>query len=147
MEAPLRISVLGCGGIARVHLEAMRAVPAKTIVTVDVDADRARQYAEKYGAERHGAQIEDALADDVDAVIVCLPHHLHCEAAVAAAEKGKHILTEKPMALSLHEADTMIKAASRWTQRTQSVRTHIPTQERGSERTSHDQRHSPPTLQ
>jgi len=113
MESQLRISVVGCGGIARAHLEAMKALPVKPVVTVDVDVDRARQYAEQYGAERYGTRIEHALAGDVDAVIVCLPHHLHCQTVVAAAESGKHVLVEKPMTLSLHEADVMIAAARR----------------------------------
>jgi predicted dehydrogenase len=113
MESQLRVAVIGCGGIARAHLDAMRALPARPVVTVDVDENRARQYAEEYGAQRYVTRIEDALADDVDAAIVCLPHHLHRETVVAAAEHGKHVLTEKPMALSLREADAMIEAAGR----------------------------------
>ena len=113
MESQLRVAMIGCGGIAKAHLEAMRAVPARPVVMVDVDESRARQYADEYGAHRHGTRIEDALAGDVDAVIVCLPHHLHREAVVAAAEHGKHVLTEKPMALSLGETDAMIEAAGR----------------------------------
>ena len=113
MDSLLRLSIIGCGGIARAHLEAIKALPARPVVTVDVDPDRARQYAVEYGAERYGTRIEHALAGDVDAVIVCLPHHLHCQAVVAAAESGKHVLTEKPMAVSLHEADVMIAAARR----------------------------------
>jgi predicted dehydrogenase len=114
MGSELHVSVIGCGGIARAHLDAMRALPARPIVTVDIDESRARQYADEYGAQRHGTQIEDAFAGDVDAVIVCLPHHLHRDAVVAAAEHGKHVLTEKPMALSLQEADAMIDAAARY---------------------------------
>lgn len=113
MESPLQVAVVGCGGIARAHLEAMRTLPARPVVMVDVDESRARQYAEEFGAARHGTRIEDALAGDVDAVIVCLPHHLHRQAVVAAAERGKHVLTEKPMAVSLQEADAMIEAARR----------------------------------
>ena len=113
MHAPLRIAIIGCGGIARAHLEAMKDLPARPVVMVDIDEGRARQYAQAYGADRHATRIEDALADDVDAAIICLPHHLHRQAAVAAAERGKHVLTEKPMALSLQEADAMIEAARR----------------------------------
>jgi predicted dehydrogenase len=113
MDTQLCISVIGCGGIARAHLEAMKVLPARPVVTVDLDPDRARQYAVEYGAERHGTRIEDALAGDVDAAIVCLPHHLHRPAVIAAAESGKHVLTEKPMTVSLHEADVMIAAARR----------------------------------
>ncbi len=113
MESALRVAVIGCGDIARAHLEAMSTLPARPAVTVDIDERRAREYADEYGAPRYGTQIEDALADDVDAVIVCLPHHLHHDAVVAAAEHGRHILTEKPMAISLQGADAMIDAAAR----------------------------------
>jgi predicted dehydrogenase len=112
METGLRIAVIGCGGIARAHLEAMQALPARLVMTVDIDVGRAQQYAAEYGARRHSTRIEDAFAGDVDAVIVCLPHHLHRDAVVAAAEHGKHVLTEKPMALSLADVDAMIDAAA-----------------------------------
>jgi predicted dehydrogenase len=108
MGSPLRVAIIGCGGITRAHLEAMKALPVTPVVTVDVDEGRARQYAQQYAALRHGTRIEDALAGDVDAVIICLPHHLDREAVVAAADHGKHVLTEKPMALSLQEADAAI---------------------------------------
>jgi UDP-N-acetylglucosamine 3-dehydrogenase len=113
MVSDLRLAVIGCGGIARAHLEVMRALPARPVMTVDVDESRARQYADEYAALRHSTRIEDAFDDDVDAVIVCLPHHLHRDAVVAAAEHGKHVLTEKPMAISLQEADAMIEAAEK----------------------------------
>ncbi len=113
MESQLRIAVIGCGGIARGHLNAMKNLPAKPVAMVDIDESRARQYAEEYGADRYYTKIEDALTDDVDAVIVCLPHYLHLGAVVTAAESGKHVLTEKPMAISLKEVDDMIEAAQK----------------------------------
>jgi UDP-N-acetylglucosamine 3-dehydrogenase len=113
MESVLRIAVIGCGGIARAHLDAMADLPARPVVMIDIEERRAQAYAEAYGAERYGSRVEEALVDDVDAVIICLPHHLHMQAAVAAAESGKHVLTEKPMAISLPEADAMIDAARR----------------------------------
>mgnify|MGYP001589079277 CR=1 FL=1 len=99
MESQLRIAIIGCGGIAKGHLDAMKNLPAKPVATVDTDESRARQYAEEYGADRYHTKTEDALTDDVDAAIICLPHYLHVEAAVTAAESGKHILTEKPNVL------------------------------------------------
>ena len=47
MESQLRVAIIGCGGIAKAHLEAMRALPARPVVTVDVDESRARQYAQE----------------------------------------------------------------------------------------------------
>lgn len=113
MGSKLRVAVIGCGGIAKSHLDAMRNLPARPVAMVDIDEERAREYADEYGADRYHTDIEDALTDDVDAVIVCLPHYLHVGAVVAAAESGKHILTEKPMAISLKEADDMIEAAQK----------------------------------
>ena len=113
MEAELRIAVIGCGGVARGHLRAIKNLPAKLVATVDIDENRARTYAEEHGVNRYHTKIDDALTDDVDAVIICLPHYLHVEAAVTAAESRKHILTEKPMAISLKGADDMIAAAQR----------------------------------
>jgi len=113
MESQLRVAMIGCGGIAKAHLDAMRDLDARPVVMVDIDESRAQQYAEAYGAERYCTKIRDALTDDVDAVIICLPHHLHMQAAIAAARSGKHVLTEKPMAISLQEADAMIVAADR----------------------------------
>ena len=84
MVSQLRVAMIGCGGIARAHLEAMRTLPARPVVMVDIDESRARRYAQEHGAQRHGTRVEDALTDDVDAAIVCLPHHLHREAVVAA---------------------------------------------------------------
>jgi predicted dehydrogenase len=113
MESQLRIAIIGCGGIARGHLNALKNLPAKVVALVDIDEARARQYAEEYGADRYHTDIKDALTEDVDAVTVCLPHYLHVGAVIAAAENGKHVLTEKPMAISLKEVDDMIDAARR----------------------------------
>jgi len=113
MDSQLGIAIIGCGGIARGHLNAMKNLPARPVVMVDINEASARQYAEEYGSDRYHRDIKDALTEDVDAVIVCLPHYLHVGAVVAAAESGKHVLTEKPMAISLKEADDMIDAARR----------------------------------
>jgi predicted dehydrogenase len=113
MGSQLRIGIIGCGGIARGHLNAMKNLDARPVAMVDISEASARQYAEEYGADRYHTAIKDALTEDVDAVIVCLPHYLHVDAVVAAAESGKHVLTEKPMAISLKETDEMIDAAQR----------------------------------
>ena len=111
MQSQLRLAVIGCGGIAKGHLNAIKNLPAEAVAVVDIDADRARQYAEEFGVEKYYTDMRDAFGEGVDAVTVCLPHYLHIDAVVAAAEAGKHVLTEKPMAISLKEADDMIEAA------------------------------------
>jgi len=107
------VAVVGCGEIAKAHLSALRRLEtARLRATVDVDAERAKRAAEASGAEVYYAGVEDALGDPaVDACILCLPHHLHKPVALQAARAGKHVLVEKPMALSLDEALEMVAAA------------------------------------
>ena len=113
MSERIGIAIIGCGGIAQAHLESLGEIDDFRIVaTVDVIEERAKEYASKYKAERYYTSIDEALEDpEVEAVSICLPHYLHSPVAVAAAKAGKHILVEKPMAISLKEADEMIKTA------------------------------------
>jgi predicted dehydrogenase len=81
---------------------------------VDLDEARAESLREMQPGARATADYREALSDaQVDAVTVCLPHNLHAPVSVEAAEAGKHVLCEKPMAASLEEADRMIAAAER----------------------------------
>lgn len=107
------IGAVGCGGIAGGHLPAYRDVEGiRTVAVCDINEQVARERAEEFDVPAVYTDWRDLLDDeDVDAVSVLLPHHLHREVAVAAAEAGKHVLTEKPMATSLAEADDMIAAA------------------------------------
>jgi predicted dehydrogenase len=75
-------------------------------------AERAEEFARRHGASRWYATWEELLRDDgIDAVYVATPVQLHAPISVAAAEAGKHVLCEKPMALDLAECDRMIAAA------------------------------------
>jgi predicted dehydrogenase len=74
---------------------------------------RARALAAEYGA-RQAAGLDDLLRDpDVEALILATPHPLHAAAAIAAAESGRHVIVEKPMALTTPDAAAMIEAATR----------------------------------
>lgn len=107
------IGAIGCGGIADGHLPAYRDVEGMTTVAVcDIDESAARERAAEFDVPAVYTDWRELLEDEkVDAVSVLLPHHLHRDVAVAAAEAGKHVLCEKPMATSLDEADDMIAAA------------------------------------
>ncbi len=110
----LRIAILGVGWAGTRHVEAIRELGRNMTVhcLVDSDADHLRTKAEELGVQRTYKDVGDALADpEVDAVSICLPHSLHCEVALAAARVGKHVLIEKPMALTVEEATRMIEVA------------------------------------
>ncbi len=78
------------------------------------DLGRAQAFAEAYGGSGAFGSYEEAAADPrVQAMYVCTPHHLHREQAVMAARAGKHVLVEKPIALSIEEARDMVAEARR----------------------------------
>jgi predicted dehydrogenase len=116
MQDTLGIAVIGCGRISRSHLAAVSSQPdlARLVAVVDSDSDLAAKAATHYGAQAAMTSIDEALARaDVNAVILCLPNHLHAPVAIQAAEAGKHILVEKPMADTAEQAVAMMAAAER----------------------------------
>ena len=108
------LCVIGCGAFARTFAAAaQREMEHMDLYFASRDAGRAAAFAAEYrGADSFGSY-ESAVADGrVDAVYVCTPHHLHLEHARLAAEAGKHILMEKPLARIAQEAQAIIAAAA-----------------------------------
>lgn len=107
--------VIGCGGISNAHLTPLsKRDDARIVCVSDINPEAARGQAEKYGAEKWVTDARELLAmPEVDAVVVCTPTFLHPEGVLAAAAAGKHILCEKPIALSLEDADRMIAACDK----------------------------------
>lgn len=113
----VRIGLIGCGGISREHISAYLKLRdrVEVVATADLLEERAINAARAVGAESYYTDYRSILRrPDVDAVDICLPHHLHAKVAVEAAEAGKHVLCEKPIARNLEEADSMIDAAKRY---------------------------------
>ena len=89
-----------------------RAARTEVLAIASRDAERARAAADELGIPRAHASYEALLADpDVDAVYIPLPNHLHAEWTIAAARAGKHILCEKPLAMTAADAERMVRAA------------------------------------
>ncbi|HEX2034308.1 MAG TPA: Gfo/Idh/MocA family oxidoreductase [Chloroflexota bacterium] len=111
MAERVRVALIGCGGIARGHVEAYRRMheQCELAYCVDVDEAKARQFAAQAGC-RWGTEY-GAVLGEVDAVDICTPPHLHAPMAIEAASRGKHVLTEKVMATTLEAADEMIRVA------------------------------------
>lgn len=112
----LGVGVIGCGAIAEiVHLPVYKEMPQTDLKAVcDTDKDRAEEIADKFDAESWYTNYKDLLErDDIDAVSICTPNSFHREHSVAAANAGKHILLEKPMAPTLEDCDKIIEASQR----------------------------------
>jgi len=105
--------VIGAGGIAerRTIPEGLMPCPDANLVAVqDVVADRVQAVAEKFGVAAVYTSEYDLLSDaNVQAVYIATPSHLHHGQVMAAAEAGKHILCEKPLALTLAECEEMVE--------------------------------------
>lgn len=112
---PLRIGILGCANIAKQFARDVAPSEKAQIVTVaSRNAETAAAFAAANWIGRHHGSYDALLTDrDVDAVYVPLPNSLHAEWAVKAADSGKHVLCEKPLALNGQEARAMFDAAER----------------------------------
>jgi 2-desacetyl-2-hydroxyethyl bacteriochlorophyllide A dehydrogenase len=110
----LRIGLLGCGDIAGFNAAAIREAPnADLVACYDPVHGLAEDLASSYGAE--AVQSSDALLerDDIDAVLLSLPHHLHGPLGAEAATAGRHVIVEKPLANNLAAALELARAADR----------------------------------
>ncbi len=110
---PLRIGILGCANIARQFARDVAPSPVVRIVAVaSRQAETAAAFAAAHGIGRHHGSYQALLEDaEVDAIYLPLPNSLHAAWAVRAAQHGKHVLCEKPLALGLAEAQAMFAAA------------------------------------
>ena len=112
-DAMIRVGVIGCGKIAQVrHIPEYEANPdAKIVALYDVNVQRARELAEAHGCRAYET-LEELLADpDIDAVSVCTSNATHAQSTIDALKSGKHVLCEKPMAITIEECEEMVEAA------------------------------------
>ncbi len=109
----VRYGIVGCGVIYHWHAEVLQHLSDIAELTAVSDSDPAKLAAavQESGARGTTDYSELAADPDVDAVIVCVPSGLHADIALAALNQGKHVLTEKPMDVTLQRADAMIAAA------------------------------------
>ncbi|MDK2811481.1 MAG: hypothetical protein PWR27_2190 [Petroclostridium sp.] len=109
----VKIAVFGAGSIAQKrHISECSENPNVELVAVcDIVKERAEKVAEQYGMRAYTDYKELLANEEVDAVIVCTPNYLHAPMSIYALKAGKHVLCEKPMAISAEEAEEMIKVA------------------------------------
>ena len=105
-DGKLGVAIHGAGWVAHAHARSWLKIPQVRIVSIsDLDKDRAGQLATELGIDCPlRDDYQEVLRDDrVELVDICGPSHLHAEHGIAAAEAGKHVLVEKPIALTMQE--------------------------------------------
>lgn len=115
----LRAALIGCGGLGKVHAQMVGQLDGlQMIAFCDVDSARAESFRQEFAAARSDAyattDVQRVLSDErIQVVYICTHHDTHAEYAIRAAEAGKHILIEKPMALKVDECVAIGRAVER----------------------------------
>jgi len=109
----LRVGLVGCGGAAQWHMSSLLKIKNVELVAIcDKNEDLARRVARRFNIGRYYSDFNRMLLKEkVDVVDICTPPQTHLALSAQAMEAGCHVLVEKPMALSLKEADEMAEAA------------------------------------
>ena len=116
MAKPVKIGIIGSGSIAGAHVRGYKELPDVEIAAVaDVIPGRAQEFIDRHelGAAKSFDDHNRLLELDLDGVSVCTPNVAHHRTSIDALEAGKHVLTEKPMAVEVAEADRMLAEADR----------------------------------
>jgi len=113
MDNKVRFGILGGGSIAFFHADAFVEIEDALLVGIsDVNIESGKKFAEKYGIKAYES-FDQMLADsEIDAVCICTPSGFHKEQAIAGLRAGKHIVLEKPMALSVSDAEEIEKVCA-----------------------------------
>lgn len=110
----LRIGIIGTGGISNVHMGGYKANPERceVVAVCDLDAEKVKAYAEKYGVPAYYTDYNEMLAKEhLYAVSVCTWNASHKGAAIAALKAGCKVICEKPMAMSAEEGEEMLRVS------------------------------------
>jgi predicted dehydrogenase len=106
----LKIGIIGAGGIGGVHANCYKSIPnAKVIAVADIIPERAKRLADMFQADAYDNAEDIIKRKDVDVIDICVPTYLHSEFVIKTAKAKKHILCEKPMALTYDQGKKMIE--------------------------------------
>lgn len=107
-----KVAIIGCGNIFPMHAVSVSHLENAELVAVcDIKEDRAKAKAKEFNCKYYLDYKEMIDKEEIDVIHICLPHYLHPIVAIYAANAHKNILTEKPMAIKLSDAEAMIEAA------------------------------------
>ncbi len=111
---PLKLCLVGLGRVAKSHMQGIQELNGlvEVVCAVNRGREKGEAFCQSFGIDRFYTSLTEALAhEDFEAVDICLPNHLHRDAAVECLNAGKHVLVEKPMANTVAECRAMVDAA------------------------------------
>lgn len=109
-----RFGLVGCGRISKIHTAVISGLnDAELVAVCDIVKEKAQACGEKLNCRVYTNYKEMLKKENIDIINICTPTHMHAQMAVDAADAGKHVVSEKPMALTLRDADRMIEAAKK----------------------------------
>jgi predicted dehydrogenase len=112
MSQTIKAAIVGTGFIGPAHLEALRRIPnVEVVALVEVNQELADEKAKQLGIPRAYVFADMLKQDDIDVVHICTPNFLHYSQAKAVLEAEKHVVCEKPLAISLQEAEDLVNIA------------------------------------
>jgi predicted dehydrogenase len=112
----VKVALVGTGFIGEIHAKSYENIQnANLAAVISTTPEKGRQFAEKFGASYYPNLQELLKKEEVDCVDICTPTYVHADMAVEAAEAGLHVLCEKPIAITLKEADRIIEAVAKGT--------------------------------
>lgn len=113
MEKVFRFGIVGCGVISPTHAKCIAELPDAQLVAVcDIVEEKARRLAAQYPADVYVDYQRMLERSDIDVITVLTPSGLHAQIAIDAARAGKHVIVEKPMDVTIAQADAMIETAN-----------------------------------
>ena len=111
----MKIAFSGAGYIANIHAQAAQNQPdVELVAVVEKFSDKSGVFAKKFGVKCCYTSVDELLDEGgIDALVICTPNFLHAPQAIAALERGVHVMVEKPMAMNAPEAEQMCEAAEK----------------------------------
>jgi predicted dehydrogenase len=115
MSTPVRIGIIGCGAIAETHAECLSRIDGACLAAFcDAEPARAKAFSRRFpGSYPTGDPEQLFLDDSIDAVYICTHHDTHSRLAIRSAEAGKHVMMEKPLALTIEECERVGNAVEK----------------------------------
>lgn len=109
----IKFGIIGCGSISGVHAAGIEKIPEATIVACcDIDEEKGQRFAEEHHC-RYFKDYHELISSNVDVVTIATPHYLHQEMSIGALKAGKNVLCEKPMAISVAEANEIMDVVTK----------------------------------